>query len=51
VGANNISGKMLKNWPKEKNTNINVQKQPPVEDTKNKIVQNRSQVASPRKKG
>jgi hypothetical protein len=41
----------LKNPPRDEKTKTNAQKRPPVEDTKSKTLQNRSQVTTPRKKG
>ncbi len=51
MGASNISQDMLKNPHVDKKTNNNVQNCPFVEDTKRKIAQKRSQVATPRKWG
>jgi hypothetical protein len=51
IGTNGISGEMLKNPPRNKQTKTNAQKQPPVEDTKSKTLQNKSQVTTPRKRG
>jgi hypothetical protein len=51
MGASNISGEMLKNPRGDKKTRSSVQKQPPIEDTKNKIVQKKPQVTTLRKRG
>ncbi len=44
MGAGSISRKMLKNPPIDENTKNNVQKCPPIEDTKREIIQKKSKV-------
>jgi hypothetical protein len=51
MGAGSISGEMLKNPHGDEKTRSNVQKQLPVEDTKNKIVQKKPQVTTLKKRG